>query len=700
MLEFKNVSKIYKTNQNEEFIALNDFSYTFKNKGMYFIEGKSGSGKSTFCSLAALFDSPSKGEIYFKGKDINKWNKKKIDIYHSSCISVIFQHYNLLIEEDVLFNVCLPSFAIKSSKEKIKKRAKELLLKVGLNENQFKQKTKNLSGGEMQRVAIARALINDPDIIIADEPTGALDNDNSVKVMEILKNISKEKLVIIISHNHDLVEKYADYKIILKDGKQITKHETIKLDDSFSKIKYKKNHDDKWIIKSALKRIKRNKTKNILVFASLLFSFSFLVAMIGFVQGATYMSNEISYNKVDYNVATLSYTETKHINNSSLSLKKMRKISKDELLNMQEIFDAFHIVNSYDYLIPSFPSIKIVDLEINDICFSPIYSFEDSNLNQNLLIEGTYPSNNKGVVINSLANEKLKKILNLKTSIGQIISLNIIKELDVKSYENINLDLKETFAYDKSFLITGVVDEFTFLSVPKIFYSLKQLEEEMQINIMPNLSYYLNREITYYDFIDNARCDSEITSYMHYVFYKFNDLKKINDLIVHLNELYEIEIYSESVVTTQTFNTLMEAAIFGVSLFVLLALVGGLLILGISSYSSYVFEKRNTAIMYAFGINKNQVSSIFLFENFIIGTLAFLLSLFISPFLINGLNHLIYQLFSFSNLIFNPLQKANISTLFIIICAFFVINILIYLCTIAPIEIGGKVNIKEELNDE
>ena len=89
------------------------------------------------------------------------------------------------------------------------------------------------------------------------------------------RNISKEKLVIIICHNHDLVEKYADYKIILKDGKQITKHETIKLDDSFTKIKYKKNRDDKWIIKSAFKRIKRNKTKNILVMASLLFSFSF-----------------------------------------------------------------------------------------------------------------------------------------------------------------------------------------------------------------------------------------------------------------------------------------------------------------------------------------------------------------------------------------------------------------------------------------
>ena len=341
MLEFKNVSKIYKTNNGEDFYALKDFSYSFKNKGLYFIEGKSGSGKSTICNLAALFDKPTEGEIYFKGKNINKWKNKKIDEYHSTNIAVIFQHYNLLVEETVLFNVCLPSFSLINNKIKTTKRAKELLLKVGIKENQFKEKANNLSGGEMQRVAIARALLNNPSIIIADEPTGALDSDNSVKVMNILKEISKEKLVIIISHNSDLVDKYMDYKIILKDGKQINKAEYNKEEVNYIKEKCRRNKDDKWIISSAFKRLIRNKTKNGLVFASLVFSFSFLIAMFGFIQGSSYMVNEISYQRLDYNIASLSKTETKHINNSSLSLKKMTKISKDELLSMDEIYENF-----------------------------------------------------------------------------------------------------------------------------------------------------------------------------------------------------------------------------------------------------------------------------------------------------------------------------------------------------------------------
>jgi ABC-type antimicrobial peptide transport system permease subunit len=217
---------------------------------------------------------------------------------------------------------------------------------------------------------------------------------------------------------------------------------------------------------------------------------------------------------------------------------------------------------------------------------------------------------------------------------------------------------------------------------------------------MSNLSYALNKEITYFDFIDIAKEDSEISSYKHHLFFKAKNTKLLKDKINYLSKLYDVDITSESIMITDTFNELMSAAIFGVSLFVLIALIGSLLILGIASFSSYVFEKRSTAIMYAFGINKEKVSSIFLIENILITSFSFIISLLLSPLLINGLNSLIFNIFGLTNLIINPLEKWTFSLVFIVICAFLLINTLVYLFTIAPIEIGGKVKIKEELSDE
>lgn len=679
-----------------------DFSYTFKNKGLYFIEGKSGSGKSTIANLAALYDVPSKGEIYYKNTNINKYSKKRIDSYHSKDMAMIFQHYNLLLEETVLFNVLMPTFAFNLKSSKNKEKAKFLLEQVGIDEHLFSHKAKDLSGGEMQRVAIARALINDPSIIIADEPTGALDEENSKIVMHILKEISKEKLVILISHNKELVNEYCDYTIRIKDGKLIEKNIIDSSTKEYEKEKpIKKGHDDGWINKIIFKRLKKNITRNVLVFLSLVFSFSFLVAMIGFIDGSSIMANEISYRKIDYGFGTLSFTETKHINNSSLSLKKMTKIPLDELIKMEEIFDHFHVMNSYDYLLPPTPSMKISDKAIEQIFFSPIYSFNDPSIDETLLLKGSFPKNNKGVVVNKLVDEKISKLLNLKTSIGQILTLDIVKEIDIQTYKGISVEIKDTFVYDKSFVITGIVDEFNFLSNPKIYYSYKQLEEELQMNIMTNLSYKFNEEITFYDYINVSPNTSIESSYMHRVFLKnINSLKSCFAIVDSINEKYKVELSLDSIVMTSTFNDLMSAATFGVSLFVFIALAGSILILAIASFSSYIFEKRNTAIMYAFGINKNQVSSIFLGENLFVTLLAVFVSLILSPFLINALNGLIFNIFGFANLILNPLQKMNILTVFYVICIILLISLVVYLSTITPIELSGKINIKEELSDE
>lgn len=180
--------------------------------------GKSGSGKSTLLNIIVLLDKPTEGTIYFGNEDISNWKDKRIKQYRNKEIGIIFQHYNLIENESVIFNIMLPSLISGEKENECKKKAEELLKSISFKKELYEQKVSNLSGGEKERVAILRALMNDPKLILADEPTGALDSRNSLIFMEMVKKISEEKLVIMVSHNMKLVRRYATKILTLKDG--------------------------------------------------------------------------------------------------------------------------------------------------------------------------------------------------------------------------------------------------------------------------------------------------------------------------------------------------------------------------------------------------------------------------------------------------------------------------------------------------
>lgn len=217
LIQAVNISKIYKVDDKEVY-ALKDFSFGFPQTGLFGVIGKSGSGKSTFLNMISLLDKPSKGEVYFNNENINKWSAKRKNAFHNKDMGMIFQHYNLVENENVIYNIMLPFLISGGSEKEGKKKAIALLESINYRKDLYQQTVSNLSGGEKQRVAILRALINEPRFILADEPTGALDSRNSELVMEILKEISKTKLVIVVAHNIDLIERYADKTLTLRDG--------------------------------------------------------------------------------------------------------------------------------------------------------------------------------------------------------------------------------------------------------------------------------------------------------------------------------------------------------------------------------------------------------------------------------------------------------------------------------------------------
>ena len=219
MLKLNNIKKDY-ISGDTKVEALKGISIEFRKSEFVSILGQSGCGKTTLLNIIGGLDRYSSGDLIINGKSTKKFKDKEWDAYRNYSVGFVFQNYNLIPHQTVLSNVELALTLSGVSKEKRRKKAIKALEEVGLKE-QIHKKPNQLSGGQMQRVAIARALVNDPDIILADEPTGALDTKTSVQIMEILKNISKDKLIVMVTHNPELAKEYSTRVVKILDG-QIT----------------------------------------------------------------------------------------------------------------------------------------------------------------------------------------------------------------------------------------------------------------------------------------------------------------------------------------------------------------------------------------------------------------------------------------------------------------------------------------------
>ena len=215
MIELKNVSKIYSEGKEDEVQALKHVNLTFGDCGLYFITGKSGSGKSTMLNILGGLDSVTEGQVIVDGEGLDTFSTKQLDEYRKNKVGFIFQNFNLIEELTIEENIAL-AVDLKGEKSDIE-RIQQALKSVDL-EGYETRKASKLSGGQKQRVAMARALVKSPDVILADEPTGNLDSKTSQTIFELLKDISKERLVIVVSHDEESVNKYADVIVECVDG--------------------------------------------------------------------------------------------------------------------------------------------------------------------------------------------------------------------------------------------------------------------------------------------------------------------------------------------------------------------------------------------------------------------------------------------------------------------------------------------------
>lgn len=248
MLELKNITKIYPA-VGENVEALKGINLKFRESEFVAILGPSGCGKTTMLNIIGGLDQYTSGDLVINGKSTKEYKDRDWDAYRNHSVGFVFQSYNLIPHQTVLANVELALTLSGVSKKERRRRAKEALEKVGLA-NQLRKKPAEMSGGQMQRVAIARAIVNNPDIILADEPTGALDTETSIQVMDILKEIAKDRLVIMVTHNPDLAKKYSTRIVKMLDGKIIDDSmpltaAEVKQETEKEKLKAMENHKKK-----------------------------------------------------------------------------------------------------------------------------------------------------------------------------------------------------------------------------------------------------------------------------------------------------------------------------------------------------------------------------------------------------------------------------------------------------------------------
>ena len=327
MLELKKISKVYKL-ENFKQKALDNISINFRNCEFVSILGPSGSGKTTLLNIIGGLDNYTSGDLIINGISTKKYNDRDWDTYRNHKIGFVFQSYNLITHQTILSNVelALTLSGVKSKERK--KRAKDALKKVGLIEH-INKKPNQLSGGQMQRVAIARALVNNPDILLADEPTGALDSKTSVQIMNLLKEVAKDRLVIMVTHNSDLAEKYSTRIIDLKDGE--IKGDTNpynKSDENNETIKDKKtNMNFLTALSLSLNNLMTKKGRTILT------AFAGSIGIIGIALILSLSSGVQNYiNRVQEETLT-SYPlmiEDNSVDLTSVMTEQMDKLKKDE----------------------------------------------------------------------------------------------------------------------------------------------------------------------------------------------------------------------------------------------------------------------------------------------------------------------------------------------------------------------------------
>lgn len=689
----ENVKKSFIVDKTEN-VVLQDINISFPDFGLVSIVGKSGSGKSTLLNILMGIDKPTEGKVLFKGKNIARFNDKKFSAFHLTGVSTVFQHYNLFEDLSAFQNVLLPLKMKGMSLRKAKKIVRDHFEKLGIT-NLIHKKVKKLSGGEKQRVAILRSVVTSPSVILCDEPTGALDIKNSQEIMCILKNLSKERLVIMVSHNQELVDKFSDYIIRLKDGKIV---ENIPIEKcAQNKIKkVKKKYSSGWVSSFLKINLKKNFFKNLFSVFACSIGFASVFLCVGFLVGSEKSHEEALSKNLSIGNATVSKVEAIEITDSPLTYQKIVRPDLEEVDAEFTEFESIRVEENLSYFISSYASCTYDENTYVNFQMIPLYDFSLESYGSNLLVSGRGGGDNfEEIIVNQEFEDMIGESLLDKTI---IIKNNA--STNFKTFDEDTPFVKDELSIVRPMTVVGVIKEFPFLNSPKIYYSYKGGKNFLKSEVMENLSYYYGEPYTYYDYLLDCGSDDAASSYSSYIFITdINECESFFEKIKNL-ERKDLEVTSTVAEIKDTYVTFISSFSKTLFVFSIIAFIGINFILGMISLSSFLQNRKNAAIMTCLGSRNSSIYKLHLYENYLIIAISFWISLFLANVLQKFLNPLISSKFALSNLISIPFESYFGFSYGLIIALAAMVVICSTLFTLVPMVFYRHGYITEELRDE
>lgn len=670
------------SNNSETKLVLNNLSLSFGSKQLISIVGKSGCGKSTFLNVLLGIEKPTSGTIKFYGHDISKLKDKGLSFYRSDCVAMVFQHYNLFDNLSVVENIALPMRIKGIKKKEAHLKANYLLNKFSLTQL-ADQKVSKLSGGEKQRVAIMRSLINNPKVILCDEPTGALDEDNAILIMNLFKQISKERTVIVVSHNQELVDAYSDRKIVLQDGEIIKDSQKDIYSRNTDIISFKKKKHTSWNNLFVRKGLKENRGKSILSLLASSFGFLAIMLSFGFSNGSKESQTNALNKNLDICFSKVSYKTYYEIENSPLSYEKSVRPSYEQIDSELTDINSLIFKDNYSYAFRQFPDAIFHEKQVPDFEAIP------------LLLEEQEDSD--GIIVNKEFASYFDSSI-----IGEEIVINNSSSYSFSTGVSNEPFIKDEINFSVLFKIKEVVNEFSFLNTPKIYYSYKYVFNCLNQIRLDNISKYKKVFTSPIDFIKQANCDEVYSSYSLFAFLKakeeiVNFFEVISDLRTRECNL---QIDSTPYEVRNAYSSFISSFSNALFVFVIIVLFGVNTIIGMLSLSNFIEHKKEAAILTCLGSPYSMVTSIYQKQNMLLIIVSFCISLTLLYPLQNLLNSIILVSFNLENLINTPLFSMYGIYFLLPLAILLVALIVASLFLRVPMLFYRKISLTNELRDE
>ena len=730
MLELKNIKKGYKTG-NVMHNVLKGINLKFHKNEFVAILGPSGSGKTTLLNIIGGIDRYDEGNLIINQKSTKNFKEQDWDAYRNNCIGFIFQNYNLINHLDILANVEMTLTL--SGLKKRRKKAIELLNKVGLKK-QIHQKPNQLSGGQMQRVAIARAIANNPDIILADEPTGALDSKTSIQIMDLIKKIAKDKLVIMVTHNPNLANQYANRIIEMKDGKIIS-------DSNPSKEK-ENNQNIFQISKTSMKfwtalhlSFNNLKTKKGRTFLT---SFASSIGIIGialilslsngfdkqlsFFEQTTLSTLPIiiSHNLQEDLIPKISdettslYPDIDYIIPIKNDNNTHNQITKDYLTYLQKINKKYLAGINYTYQM-GINVLQKTNGKVNTSIINYPQTIDDNLLKKRYdILAGKIPNAIDEVVLevdtkNQINEDYLailgynsNKNLNFKDILNRQITIALNEDYYQKenNYFIPNPNLTSLFENKNNITlkVVGIIrlkKEYPENSSSKIYYSnelinylsntnqnskIVKAQEKADYNIitgekfdLPTLDGQKVKE-NILTFLGDDLIPYEIQLYPQNYESKEQIIKFLDKYNEGKGDEQKIFYTDEAKMMSSLSNNIIDAITIILIAFSSISLIVSCIMISIIMYISVLERSKEIGILRSLGASKKDITRVFNAESFIIGITSGLIGIFITWLLLFPINYILYSLTELENIaIMNPIHSLiliSISTIITLIGGF------------------------------